>query len=142
MTNLLATILSLFASLSYSMPASATDYNYGELQGNVFYTITQGGHTDLTIRVKYSGYDQFLTTRCPDDGTALANLCKSQSLFDGYCQFYGVSGTNTSGYRCFDEQVGKCVSARGIVFAESGTGKQFLLLDALYTKQQSYCTTK
>jgi len=129
--------------LAVCKPVSATDYNYGELQGNVFYTITENGHTDLTLRVKYNGLDQFLVTRCPDNGSALGNLCKDISLLNGYCQFYGVSGdTGSTGYRCFDGQVGKCVSARGTIIAEEKTGQQILLLDSLFTKQQSYCTPK
>lgn len=135
-------VLAVMRLAVVATPSQATDYNYGELQGNVFYAITSSDHTDLTLRVKYNGYDQFLVTRCPNDGTALANLCKTPQLFDGWCQFYGVSGQDTNGYRCFDGQVGQCVSARGIIFAEPGTGRQLLLLDALYTRQQSSCTPK
>jgi hypothetical protein len=139
---LAVTVCLLFASL-----ASAADYNYYEIVGNVVsQEVTRNSSNTITritlsIRTDDRG-SQIIKVDCPLASTALHNLClDTATLVD--CPSYGTTGGDsptTSGVQCQPGYVGRCVWGWG--YMQNATGGLQLPLDALFTRQSTACTAK
>ena len=147
--------------LLYTASLTAVDFNYAEVQGNVteikethLLNVNTGSDTIDKIDLKIWTVDrgsEVLPVDCPTAPSALRDLClNTGALLSGYCTMTTTTTTCTAGptgdcyyyktYKCGTGQVGKCVQGWGFMRIRDKALE--FTLDALFTKQQSYCSTK